>query len=67
MFEGNELEGKIGTFGGYSADVSDKGIVKVALSVEVDLIAEIEKLAAKSETPIDDKAIAWIKLLLGRA
>lgn len=66
MLEGKELEGKVGEFGGYSADLNDKGELEISLSVKVDLVAEAEKLAAKTGTPIDDQAIAWLKKLMGR-
>lgn len=61
MFEGEELKGSIGKVGSYSVDVTPELKVKVAVAVEVDLIAEAKKLAAKTGTPIDDGAIAWLE------
>lgn len=61
MLEGKELEYKFGEYGSASVDLSDKGIVEVAVGVRVDLIAEVKKLAAKTATPIDDAAIAWLE------
>lgn len=67
MLDGKELETSIGKYGKASVDVTNKGIVKIEVSVEVDLVAEAEKLAAKTSTKVDDQAIAWLKLLMGRA
>lgn len=66
MFEGKELEGKIGNFGEYAVDVTEKGTLKASVSIEVDIIAELEKAAAKTQTPMDDMAMAWVKKVLGR-
>lgn len=66
MFEGKELEGKIGDVGGYSVDLTEKGELEVSVMVKVDLVAEAKKLAAKTGTPIDDQAIAWLEKLMGR-
>lgn len=67
MLEGKELEGNIGSLGHYSVDVDDKGIIEVAVGVKVDIIAELEKIAAKSGTKIDDAVVDALKKLLGRA
>ena len=64
MLEGNELEQKIGEYGEASVDVTPELKVIVSLSAQVDLLAELKKLAAKTETPIDDAAIAWIEKVL---
>ena len=61
MLEGKEFETKIGEYGSASVDVTPELKVKVEVSIEVDLIAEAKKLAAKTETPIDDAAIAWLE------
>lgn len=66
MLEGKELEGKIGEYGGYSVDVTDKGIVDLGVSLKFDLIAELEKLALLTTNTIDDKMVAMIKSALGR-
>jgi hypothetical protein len=67
ILEGNEVEGKIGAVGGYSVDVDDKGVVVAKVEVKVDLVAELEKLAKKSDSQIDDKIIGLVKAALGRA
>lgn len=66
VLEGNEVEGKIGEVGSYKVDVNDKGIVEIAVGVKVDLIAELEKLALKSDNQIDDKIVSIVKAALGR-
>ena len=66
MLEGKELEGKIGEYGEYSVDVNGKGEVEVAMNVKLDLFGEIEKLAAQTETKLDDSFVATLKKLLGR-
>lgn len=67
MLEGKELDVKIGEYGAASVDVTGELQLEVALSLKVDLIAEIKKLAAKTETPIDDTAIAWVESLVRKA
>lgn len=67
MLEGKELEGKIGSVGEYSVDVDDKGVVTVSVGAKIDLLDELQKLAAKSNTTLDDKIVAYLKLFLGRA
>lgn len=67
MFEGKEFESKLGEYGSASVDLSDKGMLVIQAKIEVDLVVEAEKLAAKTGTPIDDQAIAWLKMLMGRA
>ncbi len=67
MLEGKEVEGKIGEFGGYSVDVDDKGMIEVAVGVKLDILAELEKIAAKTGTKIDDAVVDALKKLLGRA
>lgn len=52
--EGKELEGKIGNVGTYFVDADDKGNIEIGVSVKVDLIAELQKLAEKSGK-------AWLK------
>lgn len=66
ILEGKELEGKIGDVGAYSVDLTDKGIVEVSVGVKVDLVAELEKLALKTDNSIDDKIVAMVKSALGR-
>lgn len=64
--EGKELDGKIGEYGAYSIDLNDKGELELAIGLKIDLVAEAKKLAAKTGTPIDDQAIAWLEKLMGR-
>jgi hypothetical protein len=61
MLEGKEISGKIGEYGEYYADINAKGMVEVGVLLRVDLVAEAKKLAAKTSTPIDDAAIAWLE------
>lgn len=66
MLEGKEIEGKLGAYGAYSVDVNPQGIVAASVTLQVDIIAELEKLALKSDNQIDDKIIAIVKSALGR-
>lgn len=67
MLEGKELDIKLGSIGNASADINDKGEVEIAVGIKIDLIAELEKAAAKSGNKIDDSIISALKGLLGRA
>lgn len=65
--EGKELDVKLGEYGSAFVDVNDNLEVEVGLSAKVDIVKELEKLAAKTKTPYDDKAVAaiqWVKDLL---
>ncbi len=78
MFDGNEAEGKIGNFGGYTVDVNDKGIIRAEMKAsngggmtagafaEIDLLVELKKLAAMTTNKIDDGMVAMIAAALGR-
>ncbi|HEY8272160.1 MAG TPA: hypothetical protein VIG33_14820 [Pseudobdellovibrionaceae bacterium] len=66
MLEGKEAEGSFGGFGGYSVDITDKGLLEIGVSVRIDLVAEAKKLAEKTATPIDDTAIAWLEKLMSK-
>ena len=59
ILEGKELEKQFSESVKVSIDVTPALTVK--LEAEVDLIAEAKKLALKTETPIDDAAIAWLE------
>ena len=61
MLEGKEFETKIGEYGSASVDVTGDLKVKVEVGIEVDLIAELKKLADKTKTPLDNQAIAWVE------
>jgi len=67
MLEGKELEKKIGEYGTVSLDVTSELKVRLEVGLEVDLVAEIKKLAAKTSTPIDDAAVAWIEKIVSAA
>lgn len=67
MLEGSELEQKIGEYGAFVVDVTPELKVVVSAKIEVDLLAEIKKLAAKTETPIDDATVAWLEKLVKAA
>ena len=64
--EVQKQEGKIGSVGTWSESVSEKGVLMLMVGVEIDLIAELKKLAAKTETPIDDAVIAWVEGALAK-
>jgi hypothetical protein len=59
-----KIEGKIGTIGTYEESISADGVLKLLVGVEINLVEEAKKLAAKTETPIDDQAIAWLEKLM---
>lgn len=58
-------ESKLGEYGTATVTISDKGLLSVMVQGQVDLIAELEKLAAETATKVDDQAISWIKTMLG--
>ena len=64
MLEGKEFETKIGEYGSATVDVTGDLKLKATVVLEVDLIAELKKLAAKTGTPLDDQAIAWVESML---
>lgn len=64
MLEGKELEGKIGTVGAYSLDVKPTGEVEVMVGAKINIISLLEEMAKKTQTTMDDQAIAWIKGML---
>lgn len=66
MLEGNELEGNIGSIGNYKVDVQKDGHLEVSVGVKIDLLGEIEKLAAKTGNKIDDSVVEFLKKLMGR-
>lgn len=61
MLEGKEFEQKLGEYGTASVDVTPELKLKLEVGIEVDLVGEVKKIAAKTATPIDDQAIAWIE------
>lgn len=62
--EGKEFETKIGEYGSASVDVKPDLKVAIGLQVEIDLIAEVKKLADKTKTPIDNSVIEWLEKLV---
>lgn len=66
MLDGNELEGSIGNIGNYKVDVQPDGHIEVSVGIKVDILNEIEKLAAKTGTKIDDSVVEFLKKLMGR-
>lgn len=64
MLEGKEIDKKIGDYGTASVDVTPDLKVKVEVGIEVDLIAELKKLADKTKTPLDNQAIAWVESMV---
>lgn len=62
-----ELEGKIGNVGTYAVDVTPQLKLKVSVGVELPIIDYLKQAAAKTSTPIDDQAIAWIEKVLAVA
>lgn len=67
MLEGKEFEKQLGQYGSVSVDVTDKGIIEVAVAARIDIIAELEKIAEKTKNPIDDKVVAYLKEYLAKA
>ena len=59
LLEGKELEKQFSESVKVSVDVTPD--LKVKLEAEIDLIAEVKKLAAKTSTPIDDTVIEWLE------
>jgi hypothetical protein len=66
MLEGQELAGNIGSIGKYAVDIQPDGHLELSVGVKIDLLHEIEKLAAKTGTQIDDNVVAFLKKLMGR-
>lgn len=66
MFEGKEVSGKIGEYGEYGLDLTEKGMIEASVLLKIDLIAELEKVAAKTNTKLDDYVVKYLKTLLGR-
>lgn len=66
MLEGKEVEGKLGEYGEYSVDLDDKGNVEIAIAAKykVNLVEVAKAAAAKTKTPVDDNAIAWLEKIM---
>jgi hypothetical protein len=67
MLEGKEIDTKIGEYGRASVDVTPDMKLRIEVAIEVDLVHEAKKLAAKTGTPIDDAAIAWLEKIVSFA
>lgn len=64
MLEGKELEKQIGEFGHVSVDVLPDAKVEIELGLKFDLIDIVKKLAAKTQTPIDDKVVEFLEKIV---
>lgn len=66
MLEGKEVDVSLGGYGNVFVDVSEKGIVELGLTAKIDLLAELQKLATKTNTPLDDMFLSTVAKLLGK-
>lgn len=64
MLAGKELEKQMGEFGHVSIDVLPDAKVELELSLKIDLIDVVKKLAEKTATPIDDKIIEFLEKIV---
>lgn len=65
LLDGKEIQGLLpNDLGAYSVDLDNKGMVVAEVQVKVSLIEQLKKLAAKTNTPVDDAAIAWVEKML---
>lgn len=67
---GKELvkkEAALGEYGHASVALDSEAKVKIEVKAEVDLIKELEELAAQSNTKVDDQVVAYIKGLIQAA
>ena len=60
-------EAQLGEYGAASVALDSEAKVKVKVEAEVDLIKELEKLAAQTGTKVDDQVVAYIKGLIQAA
>lgn len=60
-------EAALGEYGSASVALDSEAKVKIKVEAEVDLIKELEKLAAQSNTKVDDQVVAYIKGLIQAA
>lgn len=67
MFDGKEFETKIGQYGSASVDLTPELKLKLNFELTVDLVVEAKKLAAKTKTPLDEQALRWLEILVGKA
>lgn len=64
MLEGKELETKLGDFGFASVDVTPDLKIVLAVNAQIDLIAEMQKLAEKTPQGWDDTVVSALKAFL---
>lgn len=64
LFAGNEFEKKIGDYGSIIVDVTPDAKIKIAVVLELDVIAELDKVAAKTSTQIDNNILSLLKTVL---
>jgi hypothetical protein len=64
MLDGKEVVLPIGSYGEASLDIKDSGELEIAVSLKVNILDLLQGLAAKTSTPLDDKALEWVKSLL---
>jgi len=57
----------LGEYGAAGVSLTSDAKVKVYLAAEIDLLAELSKLAAKTETKLDDAVVGYIKGLIEAA
>ena len=60
-------EAQLGEYGVASVALDSEAKVKIEVKAEVDLIKELEKLAAQTGTKVDDQVVAYIKGLIQAA
>lgn len=60
-------EAALGEYGNAQIVLMSDAKVKVSVQAEVDILLELEKLAAKSETKLDDNVVLYIKNLVAMA
>jgi hypothetical protein len=64
FLEGKEFEHKFGEYGGVSVDIDQDLMLQVAVVTQVDIRKELHKLAAKTNTKLDDTFLDTLDRLL---
>lgn len=67
MLEGKEFEKQLGQYGSVSVDVTPQLEVQVSLTAKLDIVAELQKIADKTKTPLDNTLLSGIKAFLALA
>jgi len=65
MLEGKEVDGKLGDYGGYFVDISDNGDLELGVSIKLNLLDELQKLADKKNVGWLSKGVGMIRGVLG--